>query len=502
MRKRPLNSLNKAKRGDNLDEKEILSLIKEEASSFVPNDLSAIEKATGTFNPFKERSDLTITEMFHNEGVEIVPNLKNQIMQKAGVKTTFSFSRFVRSHLTSIILTTVVVAGGLTAGILISGSENTLGAADGTLVSVSFQSASSYELQKGEALYSYDAASSKVNNYIPTFAFQVQNKNNLALKDTLSPCNYSASLISKNESKLFTSFSDEKAPSFLSRLLKPTYEQGYLEAVDGTRNNNITITVISSDQNYLSNYQDDYLKEINDALSDDENSIHTYAKVEFVDASSHVANFSNMGKDKAKSIAMAYWLYQVNGNPTISFNTLCQEDETIVNSLAVSATAVRSAPLSPKAMDNAISGAAKAYADYKAGKQPCGEVIDSLKQKMIENFSCLPWSQSSDSETLKKCLLTNAYYLISDDRLEQNLPTYSPDMRIHDGATALSFFFHTRDAITSGLNFNSLLKLLDEVKNAASQSSSPFPDGFQGEMGKDGGGHHPGEGDQFGGGVR
>ena len=501
MRKRQLNSQNKACRGKkSIGEKEIISLIQKEASSFVPNDLTAIEKATGTFNPFKERDDLTITEIFHNEGADIVPNLQNKIMAKAGVKKSFSFNRFVRNHLTAIVLSGLVVVGGITAGFFVSGSDTaSLGAADGTLVSVSFQSASSYYSDDEGVNYSYN--NREINNYIPTFTFQVQNEDNLALKDTLSPCNYSASLISQSQTTAFTSLTNEKAPAFLSRLIKPTYDQGYLEAVDATRANNITITVISSMKDYLSTYQNDYLSSINETLSDSKYNINTYAKVKFVDASSTFAKLSNVGKEKARQIALAYWLYDVNGTANLNADSLYDEDDGVLASLIGAASAIRKAPLSPMAMNNAISGTAKAYSNYKNGVAALPGDMKELKNKMVEYSSFLPWA-STQRETIKQSLLTNSYYLVADDDIDKELPSYTENMRVHDGATSLSYFFHVRDKIISGLDYSSLTNLLNEVKTTATSSSCPFPDGFSGEMTKDCGGHHPGEGGGEGGGVR
>src|SRR5574344_2147252 len=129
--------LNKTTKKKEITEDSILNSIKLEADSFVPNDLSAIEKATGTYNPFKEREDLTITEKFHNEGSAMVPNLEDSVLKKVGVKKSFSFSRWAKRHAVALASVSLVLVGGITgavlAGTLAKSTNN-----GGTLLTVTF----------------------------------------------------------------------------------------------------------------------------------------------------------------------------------------------------------------------------------------------------------------------------------------------------------------------------------------------------------------------------
>src|SRR5574344_1429749 len=127
--------LNKTTKKKEIIEESILNSIKLEADSFVPNDLSAIEKATGTYNPFKEREDLTITEKFHNEGQAMVPNLENAVLQKVGVKKSFSFSRWIKSHAVAVASISLVLVGGITGAILAGGVDKSANNG-GTLLTV------------------------------------------------------------------------------------------------------------------------------------------------------------------------------------------------------------------------------------------------------------------------------------------------------------------------------------------------------------------------------
>jgi hypothetical protein len=72
-----------------------------ETSSFVPNDLGAVKKATGTYNPYLDQEALATQEKIHNEGAEVVPNVEKKVYEETGAKKHFSFGRLFQKALDS-----------------------------------------------------------------------------------------------------------------------------------------------------------------------------------------------------------------------------------------------------------------------------------------------------------------------------------------------------------------------------------------------------------------
>jgi hypothetical protein len=80
------------------DEETILSSINKESSSFVPNDLLAIQKATGTVPLPSDQESLAIHEKVKNEGDLMVKEAEKEVFAKTGTRRRWSLSESFKSH--------------------------------------------------------------------------------------------------------------------------------------------------------------------------------------------------------------------------------------------------------------------------------------------------------------------------------------------------------------------------------------------------------------------
>lgn len=476
------NKLDKPINKIEITDEDVIEAIKLEADSFVPDDLSAIEKATGTFNPFKEREDLTLTEKFHNEGNELVPNLQKEVLEKAGVKPRFSFRSWMGSHVGVLAVLSVFVASGVTTALLAAGANSVN--SGGTLITVSFSAAAS-KVQNA-------IGGSSSNSYTPSFTFYAD-KDNKAESSSLICGNYSASLVKSGESSCFTSSSKSDASLFASSLVKPSYSMGYLANTESSNPNGITISYLSTDSSYLSKHESSFREAFDTSLKNEK----TYATIAFkkAECSDDLSSLlEGTNSVKAKEAAYLYYLLSFDESPSISMSTLINEDEDVLTQMASTYKAVRSARLSPTALNGTIKGSVKAYEAYKAGGEKSTADIAGAKNKLVDAIGALPWASKIDLDFLKSAANDTSYYLFSDERMENKAEEYTDATVIDDEPSALGAFFFIRDESLKGLDKDSYLSLLVSqeeraAKAVASTSASPFPDGFDGGASPDPGGH-------------
>lgn len=491
MRNMQRKRLNKVTKKKEITEESILNSIKLEADSFVPNDLSAIEKATGTYNPFKEREDLTITEKFHNEGSAMVPNLEDSVLKKVGVKKSFSFSRWAKRHAVALASVSLVLVGGITgavlAGTLAKSTNN-----GGTLLTVTFSAS------KEEA----SAKSLSDDGYTPSFTFYADSDNKV-IPSSLSCDNYSASLVKEEEPSCFASNNHSDATSFASSLVAPSYSLGYLNATAESNPNTINITYLSSDSSYGSKYETSFKNAFDTSLKDKK----TYAKVTFSEASGSnelTSLTDGTNSEKTKNIAFIYRSFSINGTPLISASSLASEDNDVLSQMRDTYASIRESRLSPLSLQGSIAGGAKAYNSYKEGGEKSEEDLATLKQRLEDGIGALPWFKSDWKSSLDYAVQDDSYYLFSLPELEKKATPYTSSLTINDEGSALSYFFHIRDELIKGLDKNSYLSLLSKAKTRSEKATgltnaSAFPDGFDDGSRPDHG-DHGGPGGGFGGG--
>jgi hypothetical protein len=497
---------------DQASEKEILSLLGKEADAFVPNDLTAIQKATGTYNPRLSRDELAIKEKVANEGREIVPDVKDEVYAETGAKTHFSFWGWTKKHAIALSASLVVVIAGATTGIVLAHASAKVEALSTTYLSVSVTPSSAVNSGSTYGLYTGTTTS---NTYKPAFSFQADSANYVN-KTTLASENYSASLASSTLAA--DELSSAEAPSFVSKLLPCTYRSGYLETLDETRTNVITINYISTDPTYESTYAESYKKSISSYLS----SNHIYASLKFVNAASGIgevsAFFEGVDAAKAEQAVKTYWLlgdegsypatdYKLTAKSYLSY--LRDEDDEILSALNNAIAKGSNSPLSPAALTNVKGGLALSYARYKNNYATSTSAdLSKLKEELadIRNVTHLPWVNRDNVMEVQEALLHDSYYLVNNPAEESVArSSLSMDPHIEDSDDALGLFFRIRDGVTSSLTKQKYLALLNEAaERAETAPTTPgglFPDGQNGEM-PDPGGHHHGDGGWDGGGLR
>jgi hypothetical protein len=487
MRKYKIDNLTKKKK--ELSDEDVLNALKLEASNFVPNDLAKIEKATGTFNPLKERDDYALTEIVHNEGEDMVPDVKDAVYQKAGIQKKFSFKESLSRHTPLILALTFLLVGGTTAGVIIS-QETAPISKENTIVTLTLESASTYAAKQNENAYGPSTGS----EFSPSFTF-IANENNIVKKTSLCCSNYSASIIKEKQETTFNGLDDANAPIFTASLLKPAYETGYIETKSPTEVNHITITICSFDEDYVSTYKSLYLSTINDALSSSSVGINAYAKVDIVDQSSDdlVSKLKTISKDKAKLVAEVYWALSKQ-NANISIDNLINEDTSVLQSMKKTINDIQSSYLSPVSLKSTLGGIAYAYNAFKTSSVKSTEDISKLKETLKAKPTALPWCDKDESRQnqVVKELSHDSYYMVDDPYLMSHKDNYVDGLTINDESTALAYFFHIRDEIVKGLSQSDLISLLNEMDNRA-LSNGPgvfaFPDGYTGGANVDHGDH-------------
>ena len=257
------------------EEKEILSLIKAEASSFVPDkllnilvacgieseiseedeafvlgalmkndfvpmDKVSLGKATGAFAPSVTKEEKAITHRMRKEADSFVPNKKREIYGETGLKEHFSFPRFMKKRWAVLGASALAVAG-MTFGATAYFNNREIVNAASSYINVSI-TPSTYDAVTPLRANENDEER-QANTYKPSWGMTTDNKN---IVTDVSANNYSANLVAVKSDKLI----EKSAYQAVADLINPCYEKGYLEAVDKTYPNTITINIVSTIDNY------------------------------------------------------------------------------------------------------------------------------------------------------------------------------------------------------------------------------------------------------------
>jgi hypothetical protein len=486
------------------DEADILSAVKKEGSSFVPNDLLAIQKATGTVPVPADQESLAIHEKVKNEGDEIVKNAEPAVFAKTGVRRRWSFGASFKAHKLSWIggfaTGAAAIALAVSLSVINNKSQATL-----AYVSVSVESASSYNNNSTSGLSLLaSGTSATVNSYTPSFSFVTDGKN-IAKANTLSANNYSATLVKAK----IASVTDVAAPSLIAeKLLPPSYDLGYLETKEKNLPNSITITIHSDNASFAGKYQSSYKDAINKYLTANK----IYAEVTFkAEEDSSLSSYTNeLSSEKAAKVLKAYGFISNDGadttNKEVYLAALAKEDDDILDELLNAFSATASSALSDEAMSSVHDGISLAYLRYINGyKLDFSENTSSLQAALAMRAYLLPWESRQHSFNPSEYMDDNAYYINSNPSWESLAVGYVAGMANHIDNTqkALSVYYRIRDQIMASSNtqdsFKSLLYgVAERATNFRDRGAFPddrdYDDGRH-DHGEPGGDWGPGGGD-------
>ena len=246
------------------DEAFVLGMLKE--NSFVPNDKAAVEKATGVA-PEMRKDEKVLTRRMRREANAFVPNKKREIYGKTGLKEHFSFARFMKKNWAFVGVGAAAIAG-ISIGTSAYFNNRAIGNAASSYINVSI-TPSTYEAQP--PMRGYEGTSeAQANNYKPAWGIAADKQN---VVTEVMANNYSANLVAISSDNLL----EKSAYQAVANLINPCYEKGYLEAVDKQSPNTITIDIVSTIDNYADVYEDHFKDALNDALQKD----RVYANVQF-----------------------------------------------------------------------------------------------------------------------------------------------------------------------------------------------------------------------------
>lgn len=472
------------------EEAMILASVQVESKAFVPDDFTKIAEATGTVQIPHDQESLAIHEKVKNEGAEIVPDVEDTVLAETGTKKKhWSLGASFKKHWIPWVSGLATVAASI-AVVAVIATTNKTTAVTLAYVSVDVQSASSYNNTSVSAVKQAET-STTINSYIPSFSF-IANGKNIAKASTLSADNYSASLVKAK----ITSITDQEAPSFITdKLLLNSYNLGYLETKQAGLNNHITVTITSNSSTYLANYKDSYTAAITKYLSDKNIS----AKLDINTTEDNASDYlSGLSEEKSQKVIKACALLtndNVNdANRETYLKALAKEDDTLLDNLISALTACSSSTLSDQALTDIRSGISLAYLRYINGYTlDSTEKASNLQMKLAYKAYLLPWARTAFSPRAGEFLNDNSYYIISNadfEKIAATRPYANIDIdRFNTPEEALSVFFHIRDLInaetTDVEDFDSLLT---SVKMRAEQYGHE-PGAFPDEHGHDDGDH-------------
>jgi hypothetical protein len=489
-------------------DKEVLGFIKSESSSFVPDDLAAIQAKLGIYSPVKSREDLAIAEKVKNEGDAIVPDVEDEVYAETGAKKKFSFGLFMRKRGWAIMAGAAAVAAVAVSLSTIGGTTPTV-AAEGTIITMSFESPQTVSnTADGTTTLSLFGQHENSYSYVPSFTFY-SDADDMADASSLVCSSYSASLIRDSESAFFDSLTNAKTDVFASGLLAPTYNMGYLRR-DGSHHNSITVYYLTTDPGF-----DEEMAAIEESISatlpDGVSADIAFEPIADENVSEALLKLDDTAK--FKEVAYIYnALSQVRETDAkISIEALANEDDDVLEALRNAILSISASRLGPYALDSALSGLALSYSKYVEGGERSADyaILSQLKSELMEQCGWLGWVNDEVRASVAGYFNDDAYYLYANRKLESLAADYESGLGIFSEGASLSYYFHIRDVILQGIDKDSYLALLEAAATRAEETAptgpTAFPDGCydlgpdEGH-GSDGGydgenGEHAGEGD-------
>ncbi len=351
------------------DEAFVLGMLK--GNSFVPDDKAALEKTTGIVTPDLKKDEKALTRRMRREASAFVPNKKHEIYSKTGLKEHFSFSRFMKKNWAFVGAGAAAIAGlSIGANAYLNNREIVNAASSYINVSITPSTCDVQAPMRG-----YEGTSeAQANNYKPSWGMSADNKN---LVTDVKANNYSANLVAVRSDNLL----EKSAYQAVADLINPCYEKGYLEAVDKASLNTITIDIVSTIDNYADVYEDSFKQALNSALQKD----RVYANVEF-----NVFKIDTLVRSdhlKMSKISKIYSTFNREVDPSIIAN--CNE-ETISNlESAIDSTAL--ARLSELGLKHLTEGIKETFLSFIGAKQITSSISESEFKQMREELASHSW---------------------------------------------------------------------------------------------------------------
>lgn len=447
------------------DEEIVVAAIKKEADAFVPNVLPMVKRKTGTFSPIETQEELSLTAILGIEGSKIVPNIGKDILEKTGIKAKWMpFQGWTARRAFGVIgtcLSFVFIVGAAAATTPINSAD----VAPGALLRVSIAPASvALEKDEGEAKVAYTPEFSLVSTCGAT-----------VMENGLIPLNLSASYVTSSIEAPDdgTSSLDE----VVSDLIESSYKNGYIEARDPGKFNEINVSLYTDQSDYERRYVSLIWSAMSKAIEDN----RLYASVSF-SITKAPDILSNLSYDDAAEIFRCYELF----GKTIAYDDLLDESASVIFSIGKIASVLSSTRISDRARESLARNMARSYRVYRSrpGEESSSSPLSDLKDEMEERGYDLPWG-IEDLDVLK----SDPYYLFLDPATKDDFGGMSSE--------AVDLFIAIQKAIflEAAESKEKYLSFLDAVYSyllALEDDPSSFPSPYGG--GYDPGGHHPGNG--------
>lgn len=366
-------------------EKELLSLLKDEADAFVPRVFGAVQRRTGLFKVEESTEDLGIAEMLKNEAFGISPDLGKQIMDKVGVKPAGFFSRHATMRrlgfAAGCFLSFAII---FSAGIAISATTGE-SYSPGAMMRISISPASCGDSTNLEtqAAPGFDAPSIGGNPYSPEFLV-VPTENGSVKTTGFVPLNLSASYIAESLAEQggeeYYDISD-----VMYGILDASYQNGYIEAKTPKSYNKIDISLMTDRPDFRSKFGERILEKANGLLE----SKKVYCEVNF-NLENNVYDMDDLSYDEA---VLAYSAYNMLRG-RVSFEELLNGSTTVVSKIgeiARNLSPLRVCEYSKQCLSRFIG---LTYFKYTHNDKPVAEVqsdIGSLIATLEQQLSALPW---------------------------------------------------------------------------------------------------------------
>lgn len=449
-----------------LNEEEIVSLFKKEASSFVPNKLDEI--AFETYEaPEPIFDDSFLKNRIHLESEEIIPNVQNEVLK--ATKAAHPFMCWLHHN--------SAVAFSLTAAFLIA-----MGAAS-TALGLHIRSdilanRGAFVAMRISPAETNDDQNENSNPYSLFFTYQVD-KEGKTIANSLRANNYSARLLSK---EIKSQAIDEA--TFAASLLSPAYEKGYMKKSEKSNPNQISLLYFSVEDN-VKEKQEQYAKAFDKALKKSENGLGIYASLSFRSGiqEKEKSILKNADEQKKHSLAEVYvgFATKDDGN-LIDMESLSQESDDTLSIMASSLRSVRKSALSPCTLDGVIRGTASAYHSSKEKRGSFRKEIEAKKNQFMGmvNYDDLSYMGSEDS--VRSLLAKDAAYTIqfpSECQMDESKKE------------SLSLYNDIRLLINKNLDKEGFISLVQEEKEIADSALTFFDasKALQNEEGVDTGNH-------------
>lgn len=455
------------------DDKDIISTFKDEAKGFTPSVLAEVEKATGTFNPIKNQDEMALTMRVHNEGVDLVPDVQEEVYSTLGHRKPRRTPFFQKKTLLPIGLSLAAVAIAIPVIVISQKPGTTVDATGSSFVSVSFTPAS--KLAQGA---SATGGGETVNNYVPSWSYEADSEN-IVKAATFAPNNYSANLVGYS----FSSASKEKSWDLAAGLIAPTYEKGYLETIDKNQYNGISISVVSSISSYADSFAENYQTSINEALKQK----GIYAKISFSvseESSSTQTNSSAEEMSSAKKLAIAK-IYEAF-NREVSLDDLdANLDEEVATSFSTIISDSALAPVTTRGQQALWDGLQLLYTHYitqdenlPMTKDEYDNFLNFLKSKP----GALPWGSNETNPHIAEELSQSDFesYFVVGDIISDD--TYNP---VWNAFKTIRDYILIKNTQTKESTLTFLSSVESRVKRSQSDDYA-LPDGTNQERPDDG----------------